>query len=649
MFRFRTIVQTSVLSLILIGGPAALQAQGLSRSEPTLWLGVAGAANFNFYRGTTQMLNAALSAQSPFHKGYGSGFYAAFLAEYRPHPVWGGMLYVGYDDRRGLFDDVRGSCNCLLTLSSRISYVSIEPSLRIAPFSSGFYLFAGPRIGINVSKKFTYIQDGNPGFKREGDWSNVHSTVVSAQIGAGYDIPLTSPEARTQVNLSPFVSFHPSIGQRPRDVESWDVSTVRVGAALKFGSAKGHRQVSAPAAMEREVMFSVRAPKSIPVQRRVRETFPLRNFVFFEEGSSEIPNRYVMLTQAQATDFKEEQLQEVQPRDMSGRSQRQLAVYHNILNILGDRMRSNPGTTVSLTGASGQGPEDGRALAESIKNYLVDVYGIDGGRITTDGRNKPRIPSEQPGGTKELELLREEDRRVDIESKSPELLMQVGGPSDMLKPVQIYAVQEDPLDGHVIFTVTGARELLSSWSLELTDNKGTVQRYGPFTRDQESVPGKTILGDRAEGDFKVVMLGKTNTGRSVKRDGSVRLLRREEPAPEGLRFSVLFEFDQSKTIATYDNFLTRMVAPLIPEGGAVIVHGHTDIIGEDDYNQSLSDRRTEDARKVIERALSDGGKRGVTFESYGFGEDTAHAPFDNDLPEQRFYNRTVIIDFVPAK
>jgi len=32
---------------------------------------------------------------------------------------------------------------------------------------------------------------------------------------------------------------------------------------------------------------------------------------------------------------------------------------------------------------------------------------------------------------------------------------------------------------------------------------------------------------------------------------------------------------------------------------------------------------------------------------YGFGEDENLAPFENKLPEQRFYNRTVMIDIIP--
>ena len=31
----------------------------------------------------------------------------------------------------------------------------------------------------------------------------------------------------------------------------------------------------------------------------------------------------------------------------------------------------------------------------------------------------------------------------------------------------------------------------------------------------------------------------------------------------------------------------------------------------------------------------------------GFGDDADFAPFENKFPEERFYNRTVIIDIVP--
>ncbi len=643
-------------SLILFCVHATMFAQKTEVKQPTWWFGGAVAVNMNMYRGMTQMLNSQLTVPAAFHEGFGTGLYLAPLIEYRPDPVWGGILQVGYDDRSGSFNDVPCPCGENSTLSGSVSYISIEPSLRLAPFSDGFYIFLGPRFGFNWAattgseNTFVYTQEGLSATKAK--FSDVRSTVFTGQIGIGYDIELASANDIHKVEFSPFISFHPDFGADPRSVESWSIATIRLGAALKFGTGTlipGVETAETPVVVvERDVQFTVREPKSVPVKRRVRETFPLRNYVFFEEGSVEIPNRYVILTKEQASNFKEEELQEVQPTSNTGRSLRQMAVYYNILNTVGDRMRRNPNTTISLSGASEKGPEHGKARAEAIKGYLVDVFNIDGSRITTEGRDKPRIPSEQPGGTKELELLRAGDSRVDIESKSPEMMIEVGGAShSMLKPVQIVAVVEDPLDSHVLFEMIGAKELFASWSLQITDEKGKVQSYGPYTRDQENISGNVILGDRPQGDYKIMMIGQTKSGKTVKKEGTVHLVRRDEPAKEAVRYSILFDFDKSKTIKSYEKFLTDIVTPLIPENGIVVIHGYTDNIGEEEYNNNLSRERVQDTRSIIESAISKSGKRGITFETFGFGEDSQYSPFENNFPEGRFYNRTVIIDIVP--
>jgi outer membrane protein OmpA-like peptidoglycan-associated protein len=632
-------------SLILFCAHAIVLAQEIQRAQPTWWYGASGALNFNFFNGSTQKLTASLTPGTVFHNGDGTGFNTSLLLEYRPASVWGGILQVGYDDRRGTFDRVIND-----GLWAEPSYITIEPSLRLAPFSSGLYFFAGPILSFNIGKEFIFTRDGSPGSRAESDFSDMRSVVLTGQVGLGWDIPLVSSNAATQINLTPFVSFLPDL-ENPRTADHWGISTLRAGIAIKFGSGKVIPRVQAaeiPAVIERDVQFSVRAPKAVPVKRRVRETFPLRNYVFFDVGSTELSNRYVVMTKEQAASFKEEQLQEVQPISMTGRSLRQMTVYYNILNIVGDRMKRNPAAAISLSGASEKGPQHGKARAETIKRYLVDTFGIESSRITTEGRDKPRIPSEVPAATKELALVRAEDPRVDIESNSPEMMIQVGGSSQyMLKPVQIVSVVEDPLDSQVLFNVVGAKEVLASWSLEITDDQGKVQRYGPFTRDREGISGNAILADRSQGDYKVVMLGETKLGKHVRKDGSFQLIRREVSVKEAVRFSILFEFDKSKTIASYEKFLADVVTPLIPDNGKVIIHGHTDIVGEEDYNDNLSRERVEDARGIIERAISSSGKRGITFETFGFGENLQYAPFENHFPEERFYNRTVIIDIGP--
>jgi hypothetical protein len=47
-------------------------------------------------------------------------------------------------------------------------------------------------------------------------------------------------------------------------------------------------------------------PSNVPAESRYNEIFPLRNYVYFNAGSTEIPNRYVQLTQGQVKDFKED-------------------------------------------------------------------------------------------------------------------------------------------------------------------------------------------------------------------------------------------------------------------------------------------------------------------------------------------------------
>ena len=643
----------SLLILLLFAG-TSMKAQTAVRTQPTWWFGVSGAANFNFYRGTTQMLNEAVTTPTAFHKGNGIKPYASVLAEYRPGKVWGGMLNIAYDNRGGKFDEVMAPCDCPANLSTNMSYVAIEPSVRIAPFANSFYIFAGPTVSFNVKKDFTYAQDKQT--VKTGEWSDVNNTLVSGQAGIGIDIPVSAVASKTQMTVSPFVSFLTDFGHEPRDVESWSNYTVRAGVALKFGSAKKGtaaaipQEVIVPVAKDKQVDFSVRAPKMVPLNRPVKETFALRNSVFFDNGSAAIPTRYIQLSNSQAQKFTENQLQQNQPSDLSnGRSARQLAVYHHILNIMGHRMRTNVGSNITLTGASDNNPAEGKIMAENIKQYLVNAFGINASRITTVGRDKPVIPSERPGAATELDLLREGDRRVDITSSSADLLLQVGGVnSPYLKPIQITTGQADPLDSHVIFSAVGAQDALKSWTANVTDQQGVTKKYGPFYGEQASIPGKTILANNASGNYKIVMMGETKTGQKIQKETSLSLVKSEDQKQEGLRYSILFDFDESKSVASYEKFLTEVIAPLIKDNSTVIIHGHTDIIGQDIYNQNLSAERAAGAQKILEAALSTRRTKGVVFQTNGYGEDAAMSPFENKLPEERFYNRTVIIDIIPG-
>ena len=659
------IIKIFILGALILLSQVSVQAQNTQDtqySKPSWRFGVAGGANFNFHRGSTHLLNSDFTPPAIFHDGDGVGLYLAPLLEFHPaSSIWGFMLQSGYDSRKGTFDQVETPCNCPADLNTNLSYFTVEPSLRFAPFKSGFYLYAGPRLAFNLDKAFTYQQGINPDFPEQianpdvnGDFSDMRKTIISMQIGAGLDISLSAKSSQTKFLLSPFVSFQPYFGQDPRSVETWNLTTLRVGAALKFGRGRKiivpvQEPVSFTKIAEPDVQFMVYAPKNISSERTVREQFPLRNYVFFDLGSTAMPNRYKSLKKEQVKDFKEDQIEFATPENLSGRSDRQMIVYYNVLNILGDRMTKNPSTTIKLVGSSEKGPEDGKEMAESVKLYLVDVYGITASRISTDGRTKPTIPSEQPGGTIDLVMLREGDRRVTIESTSPALLMEFqSGPEAPLKPIEIITVQEAPIESYVTFDANGGTKAFSSWSMEIRDDKENILFFGPYTQDKISLPGKSILGTRPEGNYKATMIGKTKSGQTVKKEATTHLVLWTPPKDEEvMRFSIIYEFNRSKAVSMYEKYLTDVVAPKIPQGGTVIIHGHTDIIGGEDYNQNLSLARANDVRSIIEKSLSKAGRSDVKFEVYGFGEDEKQSPFDNKFPEERFYNRTVILDIVP--
>jgi len=675
-------IRTLILgALILTGTQLTIKAQDTINTEPaeakqdsiiqpSWWYGIAGGANVNFYDGSTQQLNSEITVPKTFHEGFGVGLYLAPVLEFhKPESMLGFILQAGYDSRKGVFDEVKTPCNCPADLKTNLSYITIEPSLRIAPFKSDFYLYVGPRLAFNYAKEFTYQQGINPDYLNQvvipdvkGDFSDVENMLISMQVGAGYDFHLSKPENRTQTVLSPFIAFQPYFGQEPRSVETWNITTVRVGAALKFGRTRviepqpedtvhEFLPVAIIPVPDAVIKFTVNSPLNIPVDRRVRETFPISNYVFFDLKSTEIPDRYVLLKKDQVKDFKEDRLEVFKPKKLSGRSDREMIVYYNVLNILGDRMNAYPASKVNLSGTSREGSADGQAMAETIKKYLVDVFGIKNSRITTENKVKPAIPSEQPGGTKELVLLREEDHRVTISSDSPELLMEYQtGPNVPLKPVEIETVQTAPLDSYVTFQVTDSSKLLNSWSLEIKDTKGKIQKFGPYTMEMISIPGKSVLGEQPRGNYKVTMVGKAKTGATILRDTTLNMVLWTPSENEmGMRFNVIYEFNNSDAIKIYEKYLDEVVTPKIPTNAKVIIHGHTDVIGDAQHNKDLSLARANDVYVILKNSLAKAGRTDVKFQVIGFGEDEKQSPFDNNYPEERFYNRSVIIDIIPVK
>ena len=640
-------MQIILIIIFLFLGSTKVNAQVEEYTKPSWMFGVAAGANFNFYRGSTFMLHEGFTPPTAFHNGNGFGLFIAPNIEYhKPGTRLGVQLQVGYDSRQGTFNQVTTPCNCPADLETKLSYITIEPSFRLAPFKSNLYLYGGPRFAFIQDKSFTYKQGINPDFPLQvqnpdvrGDFSAVNKTIISMQVGLGYDIPLNTTTSKTQFIISPFVAYHPYFGQNPRDIETWNNSTIRAGVVLKFG--QGH---IIEKASDEKISFSIVTSSASAYSRIVREVFPIRNYVFFNLGVTEIPNRYILLSKNEAKDFKTDQVQFNTPKNMSGSSERQMIVYYNILNILGDRMVQNPASKITLVGSSENGPQDGIKMAHNIKNYLTTIFEIKEDRIVVEGRNKPEHPSEKVGGTRELKLLREGDQRVSIESDSSELLMEFqSGKNTPLKPIEII----HDTNNAIVFNALGAEENLKTWSVQLLDDNGRSQNFGPYKTEQVYIARKSITNNPEKMVYKVKMMGTTNSGKTIYQESTLSLTPLVIPVvQESIRFSIIYEFNESKSIAIYETYLTKIVTPKIPKNSTVTITGHTDIIGATNYNKELSLARANDVKSILEKSLASLGRTDVKFKVRGEGENEKLAPFENKYPEERFYNRTVIIDIL---
>lgn len=111
-----------------------------------------------------------------------------------------------------------------------------------------------------------------------------------------------------------------------------------------------------------------------------------------------------------------------------------------------------------------------------------------------------------------------------------------------------------------------------------------------------------------------------------------------------LSADMLFDFDKSTLTPKAQAVLTEL-APVLKKYGeaSVIIDGHTDNIGTDEYNQDLSERR---ARTVKERLIA----LGAVTESAGIRGFGSRCPVANntygdgtDYPQGRAKNRRVVI------
>ncbi|WP_236700416.1 OmpA family protein [Allosalinactinospora lopnorensis] len=113
-----------------------------------------------------------------------------------------------------------------------------------------------------------------------------------------------------------------------------------------------------------------------------------------------------------------------------------------------------------------------------------------------------------------------------------------------------------------------------------------------------------------------------------------------------LRADVLFEFDEADLTDNAESVLEEVVEETReradPENPPITIAGHTDGVGDDDYNRELSEERAESVRELLEGEL--GGEYEYETEGHGSSDPVEREGGDDDT-WARAQNRRVEISY----
>ncbi len=543
-------------------------------------------------------------------------------------------------------------------LDSKIGTFGIEPYVSYK-LADNFYASAGVRAALMTRKHYNTKQTLNPpngtgtnldgsiiNNVSSGDIPNATSLLLGVQAGISYELALNKdswlmlcPELMFKYNVNPLVS----------DL-SWNVFSVHGGVAVKFKQPPPPPPPPPPPAapplprmfdpVKPPVLLANVSAVEIDTNGRERKNFnikiedfvslnmrPLLNYVFFEENSAAIPSRYHRIDAKDTSNFNLKKLQ-----DMDA-----LQTYYDVMNIVGKRMQQDPAAKITLVGCNANkdaekgNKELSKNRAESVKNYLTSVWGVEDSRIIVQTRNLPKQEtiSDEAGAD-------DENRRVEILSSNLKIVepvitvdtMRVISKSTIrflpkvkaeagVKSWRLEAVK----DGAKLVTYAGKDEIPGNIDWELSNEDSNVPRKAGSV--EVMFVAEDSLGQRAESKKYRVPVAQLTIDRK----------RLERISDKEFEYYSLILFDYGRTnLASAHRKVVDFVKERLTDDATVYIKGYTDRMGEEPINERISTKRAQAVAKRLKIPAA---------QVIGLGE--SELLYDNSLPEGRFYCRTVTI------
>jgi outer membrane protein OmpA-like peptidoglycan-associated protein len=332
---------------------------------------------------------------------------------------------------------------------------------------------------------------------------------------------------------------------------------------------------------------------------------PLLNAVFFEEGEHTIPERYATLEHSDTPLFDIDFIH----------TPNHVETYLHILNIVGKRMLEKPNAILSLR------------RAESVKQYLQQVWNIPDSRIILKNRNLP----EKHANTQTV-MGAQENRRVEINADDAYIISPIitlDTIRTMNPPIVRFrpTVEVDSVDIWQLTAGKSDRELRrftgntvippfidwyigSEMSEKLMNDTSITFQFKAFTtlKDSAEITGELPI--------EQVTLHKKKINRVQDREVNTFSL-------------ILFDVrssDINKANADIIEFIKGYVKP----NSTINITGYTDRLGDANANQKLAQDRADATAKSLNV------KQRASVSAKGNS-----ALYDDRFPEGRLYTRTV--------
>ncbi|MDP4198195.1 MAG: OmpA family protein [Bacteroidota bacterium] len=501
---------------------------------------------------------------------------------------------------------------------------------------SNFHVMAGANLATPIHDMwYAHSQNISDAVDQKNVVPNEAKFLAALKGGVGYDIPLNAgntiwltPEAFFSYPVTDYVQDpNPPSNNR----ELFPV-TLSGGASLKFALGGGTPPPPPPVALAASITAhgimpdgSITAEPVSPQQAlHTRSSIPLLPYIFFDDNSSVISARY---SRTGATGYSEQS-------SLSGKDA--LQANHELLDVVGERMKNNPSLTLRLTGTNANAKEEknnialSKARATAVADYLTSTWGIDRSRITVDQRNLPELPTNPV-----TKAGMQENRRVEISSTS----------TDLTAPVKIenrQALSVGPTEVRYDMTVTPdpSTHTYANWTVTL--DKDGVQLGTPISGTGAPPASTTTeVPDASKYMNQPVHYTLVVTdaqGQTAKADGYTRIVPKTVDRDDLEKFAMLsFDFDRADINQRAHQMLQLISESVSRDATGVKIDGYCDQTGTAEYNQTLSEARANAAVTALRSMTS--LPANVTVHGHGFRD----LRFDNDLPEGRQLDRRVEI------